>query len=717
MDQEGQVDRVTDEERPANRLAAEASPYLLQHAHNPVDWFPWGREAFERARREDKPVLVSIGYAACHWCHVMERESFEDADTAALMNEHFVSVKVDREERPDVDSIYMDAVQAMTGRGGWPLTAFLTPEGKPFYAGTYFPNEDRHGLPSFRRILTAIAATWRERRSEVETQGQKLVEAIARPRLGENDPLGSNGPLGESSEPLGEALLSNAVTALRRAFDARWGGFGGAPKFPQPMTLEFLLRAHLRGRPEALDLLTTTLDRMAAGGVYDQIGGGFHRYSVDERWQVPHFEKMLYDNAQLLRVYTRAWQVTRRETYRRVAHETGEYLLREMRQPGGGFSSSQDADTDGIEGASYVWTYDDLTALVGPGVAAAFGAIPGGNWEGGSNVLWRPHPIEAVAAELGLDEERLRADVERARGPLFAERTRRPQPATDDKVIAGWNGLAIAALAEAGRVFDVEPFVSASAGAGGFALRELRDGDGRLLRSWRDGRAGPRAFADDHALLADGLLTLFETTFELRWFAAARELCDELLRSFRDRDGGGFYQTAEDAEALVVRPKELFDNAVPSGNSAAADVLLRMSRLTGEAAYEEAAASALRVVGGAMAQAPTGFGLALCALDAYLSPPLEVAIVGDPTSSATRALVREVTIERFVPNHVLAVAAPHDAEAADLVPLLAGRSPLDGSPTAYVCERFACNLPVTEPVQLAAQLGDRLGDRSAAEGG
>jgi uncharacterized protein YyaL (SSP411 family) len=681
-----------DAERRTNRLANEASPYLLQHAHNPVDWFPWGEEAFERARREDKPVLLSIGYAACHWCHVMERESFEDPDTAALMNEHFVSIKVDREERPDVDAIYMDAVQAMTGHGGWPLTAFLTPEGKPFYAGTYYPNEDRMGMPSFRRVLTALAETWRERRGEIETQGQRLVEAISR-----------SGP-SESNEPLTEDILSGAFTSLRRAFDPRWGGFGGAPKFPQPMTLEFVLREHLRGRPEALDVLTTTLDRMAAGGVYDQIGGGFHRYSVDERWQVPHFEKMLYDNAQLLRLYTRAWQVTPRDTYRRVAMETGEYLLRELRQPGGGFSSSQDADSDGVEGGFYVWTYDDLEGLVGPGVAAAFGATPAGNMEGGTNVLWRRHPVEAIAAEMGLDEERLRADVERARSRLFEEREDRARPATDDKVVAGWNGLAIAALAEAGRVFDVEAFVSAAVDAAAFAVRTLRDADGRLLRSWRDGRPGPRAVADDHALLADGLLTLFETTFELRWFASARELCDELLRSFWDREAGGFFQTAGDAEPLVVRPKEVFDNAVPSGNSAASDVLLRMARLTGEAEYEKAAASALRLVRDAMAQAPTGFGLALSTLDAYLSPSLEIAIVGDPALPATTALVREVTVRRFVPNHVLAVAAPDDDEAARAVPLLAGRSQIDGSPTAYVCERFACNLPVMAPEDVARQL-------------
>jgi uncharacterized protein len=690
MDVEAEAD-----ERPTNRLANEASPYLLQHAHNPVDWYPWGGEAFERARREDKPVLVSIGYSACHWCHVMERESFEDPETAALMNAHFVSIKVDREERPDVDAIYMDAVQAMTGHGGWPLTAFLTPEGRPFYAGTYYPNQDRHGLPSFTRVLTAIAETWRDRRDEVETQGRHLVETISRSGLS------------PSEEPLTDELLGEASLALRRAFDARWGGFGGAPKFPQPTTLEFVLRAHLRQQPETLDMLTTTLDRMAAGGVHDQVGGGFHRYSVDERWHVPHFEKMLYDNAQLLRLYTRAWQVTRRETYRRVALDTGGYLLREMRQPEGGFSSSQDADSEGIEGAFFVWTYDDLAALVGPAVAAAFGAIPGGNWEAGANVLWRPHPLEAVAAEMNVEDERLRTEVDEARTRLFEERERRPRPATDDKVVAAWNGLVIAGLAEAGRAFEVETFVAAATDAASFALSALRDERGRLLRSWRRGRCGPRAFADDHALLADGLLTLFETTFELRWFTAARELCDEMLSSFRDTEGGGFFQTAADARSLVLRPKDLFDNAVPSGNSAAADVLLRLARLTGEPAYEDAAESALRVVRGAMARAPTGSGLALCALDAYLAPSREIAIVGDPSAPETRALVREVTVERFVPNHVLAVAAPGDAEAVERVPLLAGRSQLDGSPTAYVCERFVCNLPITVPADLAAQLTTR----------
>jgi uncharacterized protein len=681
-----------DPDLPANRLAGETSPYLLQHAHNPVDWYPWGPEALERARADDKPILLSIGYASCHWCHVMERESFEDPETAALMNQHFVSIKVDREERPDVDAIYMDAVQAMVGHGGWPLTAFLTTEGKPFYAGTYFPKDDRHGIPAFRKVLAAIAETWRERRDEVEVQGKRVVDALARPATAPG-----------SAEPLSADLLHDALRNLRRAFDPRWGGFGSAPKFPQAMTLEFLLRCHLRGMPDALEMLTPALDRMAAGGIYDHVGGGFHRYSVDERWQVPHFEKMLYDNAQLIRLYTRAWQVTRRDDYRRVGMESADYMLRDMQHPDGGLFSSQDADSEGVEGAFYVWRYDDLVSLVGTDVAAVFGAAPGGNWEGGLNVLWRPYPIEAVASETGRDADELEREVQDARERLREVRRSRERPATDDKILAGWNGLAAAALAEAGRAFEVDRYVDAAVRAATFVVNTLRV-DGRLLRSWRDGRTGRPGFADDHALLADACLTLYETTFDLAWFERARALCDELLERFWDRERGGFYQTGADAEALVIRPKELLDNAVPSGNSAAADVLQRMALLTGEQAYEHAAVSALRLVRDAIAKAPLGFGFALSALDLYVSPAREVAIVGEPDAHDTLALASEVTTKRFVPNHVLAVAAPGDAQARERVPLLREREAQDGRATAYVCERFVCKLPVTDPESLAAQL-------------
>ncbi len=649
-----------------NRLQHETSPYLLQHASNPVDWFPWGEEALERARTQDKPILLSIGYAACHWCHVMERESFEDPETAALMNERFVSIKVDREERPDLDAIYMDAVQAMTGSGGWPLTAFLTTDGRPFFAGTYFPNEDRHGLPSFRKVLAAIADVWEHRRAEAETQSAKVTEAIER-----------TGRLGASAEPLTEEVLRAAFDGLRAAFDPRWGGFGRAPKFPQPMTLEFCLRMHLRGTPDALELVTTTLDRMAGGGMFDQLGGGFHRYSTDERWLVPHFEKMLYDNALLIRLYVHAWQVTGNERYRTVATQTCDYLLRELRHPQGGFFSSQDADSEGVEGRFFVWSWDELVEVGGEAVATAFGATPGGNWEG-TNVLWRPLPLDAVAAELELEPDDLARDLEAARSRLFELREGRVHPATDDKVLAAWNGMAIAALAEAGRAFGDAAYVDAAVRAAEFVLEHLRDGSGRLLRSWRDGRSGRPAFADDHASMADACLVLYETTFELRWFEHARSLADELVRRFRDPERGGFFQTGDDAEALVVRPKDLSDNAVPSGNSAAAEVLLRLAHLTGEPAYERAGVDALRLVRDAMAGAPSGFGHALGALEAYLSPVKEVAIVGDLASEQTRALVAEITARRFLPNHVLAVASPGDAASAAAVALLRDRPQRDG---------------------------------------
>jgi uncharacterized protein YyaL (SSP411 family) len=675
-----------------NRLAHETSPYLLQHAGNPVDWFPWGPEALERARELDRPILLSIGYAACHWCHVMERESFEDPATAELMNEHFVSIKVDREERPDLDAIYMDAVQALTGSGGWPLTAFLTPDGEPFYAGTYFPNEPRHGMPAFRAVLEAIADAWDHRREEARAQSARVVEAIDR-----------TGRLAASSEPLTDELLTQASQVLRRSFDPRWGGFGGAPKFPQPMTLEFLLRMHLRGAPDALDMVRVTLEKMASGGIYDQVGGGFHRYSTDERWHVPHFEKMLYDNALLLRLFVHAWQVVGDEHHRRIATRTADYLLRELRHPDGGFFSSQDADSEGVEGKFFVWSWDELVEATGEPVATALGASPDGNWEG-TNVLRRPVPLRSIAGELEIDLAELERDLEAARGRLFELRERRVRPATDDKVLAAWNAMAVAALAEAGRAFDRPDYVDAAVRAARFVLTRLRDDEGRLLRSWRDGRAGRPAFADDHALMADACLTLYETTFELEWFERALALADDLLERFHDEERGGFFQTGDDAEQLVVRPKELVDNAVPSGNSVAADVLQRLAHLTGEERYERAGVGALRLVRDAMAGAPGGFGHALGALDLYLSTPKEIAIVGDPGSPGTRALAAEVTSRRYLPNHVLAVAAPTDQAARDAVALLRDRSPLDGEPTAFVCERFVCKLPVADPRALVAQL-------------
>jgi uncharacterized protein YyaL (SSP411 family) len=679
-------------ERPTNRLAREASPYLLQHAHNPVDWYPWGREALERARAEDRPILLSIGYAACHWCHVMERESFEDEATAALMNEHFVSIKVDREERPDLDSIYMDAVQAMNGQGGWPLTAFLTPQGEPFYAGTYYPPEPRHGLPAFRQVLTGIADAWRDRRDEVTLQGSRIVEHIARAATP-----------AVTEEPLTDDITRAATDVLRRSFDGRWGGFGGAPKFPQPMVLEFLLRRSLRGARDAAGMVATTLDRMADGGIYDHLGGGFARYATDGAWLVPHFEKMLYDNAQMLRLYTRAWQNSRTDPHRLLAIETADYLLREMQHSEGGFFSSQDADSEGIEGRFFTWTWDELTGHVGEHVAACLGARPEGNWEG-TTVLWNPFPPREYAAEHGLDPDQLDAEVRDARRLLFEIREKRVHPGTDDKILAAWNGLAIEALAEAGRAFNETRYVEAAERGASFVLTHLRDDRGRLHRSWRGGVVGPPGFADDHALMASACLTLYESTGDVRWFVEARALADELLSLFQDTERGGFFQTGTDAEDLVLRPKDLYDNAVPGGNSAAAAVLLRLALFTGEAGYERAAVAALQLVRGAMGQAPTGFGLALCALDLHLGPAREIAVVGDPDDPATGELVRAVTTERWLPNVVVATGAP-GAEAAEIVPLLRDRDAVDGRPAAYVCEHFICRLPVTDVEGLLAQLG------------
>jgi uncharacterized protein len=664
-----------------NRLSRETSPYLLQHAENPVDWYPWGEEALAAATADDRPIFLSIGYAACHWCHVMERESFEDAETASFLNEHFVPIKVDREERPDLDGIYMDAVQSMTGQGGWPLSAFLTPDGRPFFAGTYFPKEALHGMPSFRQVLEAIAEAWRDRRADIERQGGRIVEAISKAAS-----------MPGSHEPLTSEIATRALDELRKAFDERWGGFGGAPKFPQPMTLEFVLRMAVRGTPDALHMLATTLDRMASGGVYDQVGGGFARYSTDAAWHVPHFEKMLYDNAQLAQLYVRAWLLTRDDRYRRVATETLDYLRREMRHAEGGFFSSQDADAEGVEGKFSTWSWNELVALVGEEAATAFGARPEGNWEG-TNVLWLPN---------GGEPEGL--DLDEARRVLFETRERRTRPATDDKILTAWNAMAIQAFAEAGRAFDEPGFVETSETCLRFLLANLRRHDGRLLRSWRAGVPGRPAFCDDHALLASACLTLYSTTGEIGWFREAVALGEALVELFHDPDRGGFFQTGTDDDPLVLRPKELYDNAVPSGNSAAADVLQRLALLTGDPRWERIGVSAIRLVRDALGRASTAFGHALVALDLYLGPSREVAIIGSLEHPGTRALMNEVLRERFLPNVVLACAP--EGTVLEGPALLENRPQVDGTPTAYVCEHFSCRLPVTRPEDLAKQLAE-----------
>jgi uncharacterized protein YyaL (SSP411 family) len=625
-----------------NRLASETSPYLLQHADNPVDWYPWGDEALRRARAEDRPILLSIGYAACHWCHVMEHESFEDAETAALMNEHFVNIKVDREERPDLDAVYMDAVVAMTGHGGWPMTVFLTPEGEPFFGGTYFPPAPRHGLPSFRQVLAAVAQAYRERRAEVGRSARGLVQSVR-----------GSAELAPSSEPLTDSILGEAARVLRNSFDPQWGGFGGAPKFPPASVLEFLLR-----RSE-LDLVTRTLDGMEAGGMYDLVGGGFHRYSVDERWLVPHFEKMLYDNALLVPAYLHAWVVTGEQRYRRVAEDTCEYLLRDLALPGGGFASSQDADTDGVEGLTYTWTEDE--------------GVPAG--------LLQPfeHGRSIVRGEL---EPELRAR-------LLEERSRRPQPGRDDKVIAAWNGLALAALAEAGRRLTSDRLLLGAQHLANFLLSELSSPDGRLFRTWRDGRASIPGYLEDYADVAHGLIELHVATGELRWLEEANRLARLAVELFADQERGGFFMAAHDAEQLVARKKDLDDNPVPSGNSMLAHLLLRLARIYGDDELERLAAGVLRIVHGALTRVPSAFGWALCALELYLSPPRELAIIAAPEDELARA-----ALAPFDPNTVVAFG-PSEA-----VPLLAGKPRLGGKPTVYVCERFACRAPVTEATAL-----------------
>jgi uncharacterized protein YyaL (SSP411 family) len=664
-----------------NRLANETSPYLLQHANNPVDWWPWSPDALARAKLLDRPVFLSIGYAACHWCHVMERESFENEATARYLNDRFIPIKVDREERPDLDQIYMGAVQAMTGGGGWPMSVFLTPEGRPFYGGTYFPDEPRHGLPSFRQVLEGVDHAWREQRGEIEQAGVRLVDTLARQRA---VPAG-----GEVSH----ALLEAAVASLERQFHQQHGGWGGAPKFPASATIEFLLRRHLAtGDEGALAMARVTLDRMADGGIHDQLGGGFHRYATDAYWLVPHFEQMLYDNAQLARVYLHAWQSTGDARYAEVAAGTLDYILRELTTADGAFAASQDADTDGIEGKTFTWTAAEIREVLGdeaPAFTAAYGVTDDGNWEG-LTILSRVQPRGDDAAE-----ERLRS----ARARLFERRQSRSQPARDDKALAAWNGLAIAALAEGSCLSDGSRYRDAASQAADAILGGLRGADGRLGRSWKDGRSSGQGTLEDYTHLADGLLALYEATFEERWFVAARELMDTVIARFAD-PAGGFFDTADDHERLIARPKEVQDNAVPSGNSMAALVLLRLAACTGEGNYRSIAEKSLSLVGALVGQYPTAFGNWLVAIELVLADVVEIAVIGDPSETATGRLLGPAR-SGFRPNQVIAATAD---PAASVIPLLHDRFALNGRPTAFVCRNFACRQPVTEPEALEALL-------------
>jgi uncharacterized protein YyaL (SSP411 family) len=671
-----------------NRLQHETSPYLLQHKDNPVDWYPWGEEAFEKAKAEDKPVLLSVGYSACHWCHVMAHESFEHEPTARLMNELFVNIKVDREERPDVDDIYMQAVQALSGHGGWPMTVFLMPDGRPFYGGTYYPREPRFNMPAFQQILVGVADAYRQRRDQVEKAASEITQALDRDLLG----------IGGDSSALNADLLDTAAGGILRGFDSRFGGFGGAPKFPQPMNLEFLLRSYARAKNEdALQAVTYTLRQMARGGIYDQIGGGFHRYSVDAYWLVPHFEKMLYDNAQLSRVYLHAWQITRDPFFRRIAEEIYDYILREMTGPEGGFYSTTDADSEGEEGKFFVWYNEDLYDLLDEEDADIaieyWGMTPGGNFEG-HNILHVPNEDAIAAERLGISEDELCARLAVIKDKLYAARTQRVHPGLDDKMLTAWNGMMLASLAEAARVLEREDYRTAAVRCGEFLLRKMLTPEGRLLRTYKNGEAKINGYLEDYANLIDGLLELYQTTFEPGWFTTARKLADHVLAHFAAEDGG-FFDTSDDHEALIVRPRNVQDNATPSGSAMMARQLLRLAAYTGDARYDQAAEGTLRLLTEALRQYPQAFGESLNAVDMLVNGHQEVAIVGGVDDERTLELLRVVNND-YHPNIITALAETDVADESE-IPLLIQRVMRDNTPTVYVCRNFVCAMPVTQP--------------------
>jgi uncharacterized protein YyaL (SSP411 family) len=673
-----------------NQLANENSPYLVQHAANPVDWYPWGPEALELSRREDKPIFLSIGYAACHWCHVMAHESFEDPEIASILRAGFISIKVDREERPDLDSIYMAAVVSMTGQGGWPMTVFLTPDLQPFYGGTYFPPQRRHGLPSFKELLLFLTDAWQNRRAEITSSAQQLSLHLEQ-RSGRETSSGTFEP----------AALDSALTSLVAGYDWQYGGWGAAPRFPQPMTLEFLLRRHRAGQPAALKPALHALQVMARGGMYDVVGGGFSRYSTDNAWLVPHFEKMLYDNALLARVYLHAWQVSAEPYFRQVVEETLGFVARELLSPQGGFYSSLDADSEGEEGKFYVWSLDELRRVLGqdsPFFESAYGLTAQGNWEG-KIVLQRALADDVLATQFDLNSRQVVDRLKDCHTRLLQARGTRIRPGTDNKVLTAWNGLMLAAFAEAGRVFNNPAYLQIASRNADFLLTSLRP-DGKLRRTWRLGRAGREVFLEDHATLILGLLELYQADFNQRWYSEAVQLAEEMLARFSD-PSGGFFDTASDAETLLTRPKELQDNATPSGNALAAEALLRLSALTEGSDWRRTAEQALDQVAELAAQYPTSFGRWLSAADFALGRVDQVAILGDLSDERTLALIHTLR-QAYHPNLVLAVSSHPPADGAPA--LLDGRPLLQDQPTAYVCQGFVCLQPVTRPDELTMQL-------------
>ncbi len=677
----------THADRPSNRLAGETSPYLLQHAHNPVDWYPWGPEALARAKAEDRPIFLSIGYSACHWCHVMERESFEDEATARMMNERFINIKVDREERPDLDNLYMSAVQAMTGHGGWPMSVFLTPELMPFYGGTYYPPTDSRGMPSFPRVLLSVERAWSERRDDIIKAAGEMTEQLK-----------ASGTLPPSDGELGFVLLDDAARTLGRMFEPVHGGFGQAPKFPHAMDLRVLLRHHARtGEAHALHMARFTLDKMARGGIHDQLGGGFARYSTDDRWLAPHFEKMLYDNALLSLVYLEAFQVTGDPEHARVARETMDYVLGRMTAPEGAFHATEDADSEGVEGKYYVWTFAEVMEVLGPDRGKEFARVydvtEGGNWEGAS-ILNLSRPLAQTAGLLGRDEAAFLADLADDRAKLLAARERRVPPGKDTKVLTSWNGLMLAPLAEGSMILGEPRYAEAAARAADFLLTHLRGPDGRLLRSYKDGQAKFNAYLDDYGNLIDGLTRLFEATGEPRWIEAALDLARILIDEFHDADRGGFFYVGEHHEPLIARQTDAYDNATPSGNAMAATALARLAALTGRSDFAAIARSTLQAIRIVLERAPAAAGQSLIALDFLLGRSVEYAVIaGTDPADARPAL--EAIHQGFRPHKVVAPAfGPVPADLAALVPLLANRPSIEGKVTTYICEDLTCQSPV-----------------------
>ena len=677
-----------------NNLINETSPYLIQHAHNPVDWYPWGDVALTKAREEDKPILLSIGYSACHWCHVMEHESFEDEEIAKLMNENFVNIKVDREERPDLDQIYMSAVQMMTGHGGWPMTMFLTPEGVPFYGGTYFPPEDRYNMPGFPRILLSVADAYRSQQDQVSSTATTMLGELRRVGLAE-----------ASREMLTAEILDGAFRRIASNYDRTNGGFGGAPKFPPAMNLEFFLNTwHRTGSSEALEMVEHTARKMAEGGMYDQLGGGFHRYSVDAKWLVPHFEKMLYDNALLSRLYLHLYQVTRDPQARRVAEETLDYVVREMTDARGGFYSSQDADSEGEEGKFFVWSRADILEVLGQSEGNLFcdffNVTEGGNFEG-ENILNITSSLKDIATKHSVSLEQAQAVIAGARKKLFDRRERRIKPGRDEKVLTAWNGLMLASFAEASAILDRSDYLSVAETNARFLLDHLQK-DGLLLRTYKDGEAKLNAYLEDYACLIHGLISLYEASGTLIWIDAAVSLADKMIEQFWDENDGAFFFTGKSHEQLIVRSKEFMDNATPSGNSIATLSLLRLSLLTGNEDYRRRATAVLRLMADQIRRYPSAFGFALGALDFYLDTPLEVVIVGSP-ETLLDDLLRALR-QTYLPNRVIALCSQDHEQAAAVVPLFIGRNTLATRPTAFVCQANTCQTPAHTPDELLKQL-------------